>query len=243
MAYLRRRRRFGKRYRRRTFRKRYRRSRRLRATSNPVRSTINRNRVVNLWARNVFPQRVKVKMNYIAVFNMTAEGGVTSLQTFRGNSVYDPDQTGAGVQPSCYDDLSALYGFYTVLGSKIKVTAVNTNSLVPAMVVMYPYIAATDATSIEECALMPKARQIIINNATAGGKGTMSTYARTDLMYTGIPMADMEFQGASNANPSRQWFWLVKLRSLNGSSTANVTAYMKVTYYVIWSGRLSQEED
>lgn len=230
-----------RRLRRRTYRKRYGR-RRMRATSNPLQAEIRRNRVVNLMGRNVFPQRVKVKMNYIACPVITATTGSTYVYCFRGNGVYDPDQTMAGAQPSCYDDLSSIYGFYTVLSSSLKVTAINVTDE-PALVCIFPYTASNDTTNIEECSLMPRAKMVTIASQVGGGKAYLKSFERTSKIYTGTAMTDLDFMAASNTNPSRQWFWVIKVRSQDATNTATVNLTVKLTYYVVWSGRLNQAED
>lgn len=52
----------------------------------------------------------------VAVVSSTTIG----TYVFRANSCFDPDYTGAGHQPMGFDEWSALYNSYTVLGSKIN---------------------------------------------------------------------------------------------------------------------------
>lgn len=243
MAYGRRgRSRFARRYRRRTYRKRYRRMRRLRATSNPMRSSMNRSRIVNMWAKNVFPQRVKCKMNYLNSYTITATTGATASYQFRGNSVFDPDQSGTGTQPSCYDDMAAIYNDYTVLSSAIRITAINVTDE-PALVCVYPYIGVPDTNDIEECSLMPGGTMKILSSQVGGGRAYLKTFMRTDKMYSALAMSDLDFMANTSSNPGKQWYWIVKVNSQNRTDTASVQITVKITYYVVWSGRMSQNED
>lgn len=69
-----------------------------------------------------FPDRLRTKLHYCDVVNLSASAGSPGLWQFRMNSLFDPDFTGTGHQPQWFDQLSAVYNFYRVLGSKITVT-------------------------------------------------------------------------------------------------------------------------
>lgn len=69
-----------------------------------------------------FPDRLRTKLHYCDVVQLTASAGSPGIWQFRLNSLYDPDLTGVGHQPQWYDQLSAVYQYYQVLGAKITVT-------------------------------------------------------------------------------------------------------------------------
>lgn len=71
-----------------------------------------------------FPERLKTKLHYCDVVQLAASAGNPGIYQFRMNSLFDPDYTGVGHQPQWFDQLSAVYNFYKVLGSKITVTFV-----------------------------------------------------------------------------------------------------------------------
>lgn len=74
--------------------------------------------------KNPIPQASNIKWVYADDgFNgsTTAVGLYQYDHVFRGNSLYDPDATGVGVQPYGYDQVSALYGAYRVAASSITV--------------------------------------------------------------------------------------------------------------------------
>lgn len=52
----------------------------------------------------------------------TGTAGALSIINFRANGMYDPYATGTGHQPMYFDQMSALYNHWTVIGSKITVT-------------------------------------------------------------------------------------------------------------------------
>lgn len=74
-----------------------------------------------------FPDRLKTKLHYADVIQLSASAGSPGLWQFRMNSLYDPDYTGTGHQPQWFDQLSAVYQYYKVLGSKITCTFIPNN--------------------------------------------------------------------------------------------------------------------
>lgn len=71
-------------------------------------------------SRQPFPTTTVRKLNYVVGVTLDPGlGGAPSVREFRTNSLYDPDLTGVGTQPRGFDELSALYQKYLVLGSKI----------------------------------------------------------------------------------------------------------------------------
>ncbi len=48
-------------------------------------------------------------------------------QVYRANSLYDPNFSGGGHRVLGFDQIMPLYDHYTVIGSRIKVTCVNTD--------------------------------------------------------------------------------------------------------------------
>ncbi len=70
-----------------------------------------------------FPSRKLVKLKYVdsnVTLDPTNIGIAGAAQyVYRMGSLFDPDYTGVGHQPMCYDQWSAIYRRYTVLGAKI----------------------------------------------------------------------------------------------------------------------------
>ena len=68
-----------------------------------------------------FPKSMMTRLKYVQNISLDPTAGVGAIQVFRANSVYDPDMTGTGHQPSNFDKLATIYDRYTVVGSKIRV--------------------------------------------------------------------------------------------------------------------------
>lgn len=74
-----------------------------------------------------FPQTKTVALRYVQTFALNGGAGATAVQVFRGNSVNDPDYTGAGHQPMFSDNYAAIYGSYRVNYATIKLMALSTH--------------------------------------------------------------------------------------------------------------------
>lgn len=74
-----------------------------------------------------FPDRLRTKLHYADVVLLSASAGNPGIWQFRMNSLFDPDYTGTGHQPQWFDQLSAVYRYVSVVGSKIKVTFIPGN--------------------------------------------------------------------------------------------------------------------
>lgn len=74
------------------------------------------------------PKRMMVKMRYCDNLTLDPTTGAVAVHRYCANGVYDPDQSGVGHQPLGHDQWSQFYERYTVVGSKITATFVNTAS-------------------------------------------------------------------------------------------------------------------
>lgn len=99
------------------------RSRRFREPRSSSGGTLAPGRITGLSPNNYgFPDRLKTKLQYCDVLDLTAVAGTPALYQYRLSSLFDPDLTSIGHQPMWFDQLAAVYTRYRVLGAKITVT-------------------------------------------------------------------------------------------------------------------------
>ncbi len=70
--------------------------------------------------------RLRTKLRYSAVYNATT--GTAFDQLYRLNSLFDPDESGVGGQPTGFDQLAALYNRYRVWNTRWKFRILSTIS-------------------------------------------------------------------------------------------------------------------
>ncbi len=70
------------------------------------------------------PQKFRTHLTYATYFSQAATLGRIDYK-YAGNGCFDPDLTGAGHQPYTWDQLTAIYKFYTVTSSTIELQLLN----------------------------------------------------------------------------------------------------------------------
>lgn len=80
--------------------------------------------------RTGFGTRIRMKMIYCSsrnTINPGASGALGAFQ-FRLNSIFDPDFTGIGRQPTGHDEMANLFATYCVVAATYKVSFLNTSA-------------------------------------------------------------------------------------------------------------------
>lgn len=86
-------------------------------------------------SRTGFGNRKTIKMIYSEKFNLGgALLGAPSVYQFRLNSIYDPNYTGTGHQPTTHDQMALIFENYCVTDVRYKISMVNTENTVAGLV-------------------------------------------------------------------------------------------------------------
>lgn len=75
-----------------------------------------------------FPKTNAVKLRYVTTNVLDAAPGTMASLAYRANGCFDPEYSVGGHQPNGFDQWSAFYNHYVVVGSKIKVTMALTGT-------------------------------------------------------------------------------------------------------------------
>lgn len=198
-------------------------------------------------ARNIGPaDRQYVKLKYSQFINLTSTAGVVNDNVWRGSSLFDPDLTGTGTQPYYFDQWAALYNFYSVLGSSIKVTCAlgNVSSVAAGtcdLVVIPTQSTGTFVGSTQDVVLQqPYAKHRVIALQQITEPGVITHYMSTDKMYGSrngtTDMVDTSYGAAVSANPNSTWAWHVCMWPHDRASTVTNYIQVEITYYCIFTG-------
>lgn len=186
------------------------------------------------WA-NPLPQRSNLKITYAddSFSSSLAVGGAwQGIYQFRGNSVYDPDGTGVGVQPYGYDQLTPqLFNTYKVFASKILITFTCAASI-PFLKVFLVPIRASSLTyhDAADLMMMPLRKYVQWSSQSAKGRGIIKAYASTKKILPDVD-GDVTLSAAYNSNPGTGWNWLLYFDTSETSTDATIKFDCKVTYY------------
>jgi len=195
----------------------------------------------------IVPDRAFTKMKYQERFVLDPGGGTVSTRSFRGNSVYDPDATGTGIQPTGFDQWSLFYYYFRVYGSKLKcqfISLADNAASQAAVLTIIPALSQTPIADSEDAATNPYAKQIVRNlvnmsNCTLSNymgtskiSGVSKSVIKNDDQFVGTTAAD-----GGGSNPNEQWWWWLLAESPASSGTSSIQVVVTITYFVEFFGR------
>jgi hypothetical protein len=193
---------------------------------------------IRKWPKTVYnsnfvPQRTVAKLTYAETVSMVSgASGVPAYHYFCCNGLYDPNTTGTGHQPMGFDQLMAKYNHYRVLGSKIQIkilptqTTDTTDDIALIGLTVTPDSSSTVTNSEElreqkgtKYTLAPRQAQGIKALSMGwGAKRTFGTKAVTKDMF-----------GAIASNPLETSFWRITMTGDLGTATA-LTLFIRIVY-------------
>lgn len=188
----------------------------------------------------IIPDQMNTVIQYSKQINLTGLAG--NYYNFRGNSVYDPDESGAGLQPTGFDELMALYNQFVVNASSIKVHACNnitTGSAGNVYLTIFPTTQDFDTRlGIDQASTNAYARNKLLVPVSAGGNpAIMSNYMNSKKQFAKFSSNDQIYAGNDAANPNEQWYWHIEATPLDLAGNIDVWMQVTITYYVSFFDR------
>lgn len=195
----------------------------------------------------VAPPRMAVVHNYTDMQTLTIGGaGLVANHIYRLGSVFDPDYTGVGVQPTGYNEYSTLYSRYTVFKAEVELHAVQpTGSTNQATIGMYFLKQPTGpATGIANALARSDDFKFMAEH-----DGAMATPVIRRSYY--LPAVGGKKFKAGDANFSAFWtdnptagmyvcIWAGGTTDSQSAATAVVA--VRIKYYTIWTEPKSLDE-
>lgn len=188
-----------------------------------------------------FPDRVFTELKYA---QLQSTGNITKGAAyeyfFRGNSVFDPDFTGTGAQPTYFDNFSPLYLRYRVHASKITVRAVcdSTNSA-SFTICVSPVDLSTGYSTLADYQAGPytKYKQVAFATSTQ----TVTNFMTTKKKFGFKTIADEEDMASlCSTNPAEVWYWGICIDGTDSTSTIKAALDIQIKYYVEFFDRADQ---
>ncbi len=179
----------------------------------------------------VTPDRMTVKMKYVETIdlNTTATGIASNL--FRLNSIYDPNYTGSGHQPTGHDQWAYFYQYYRVLRCRVRALAEATTQ--PHSLAMGPTTSSATSTYIQDRAEDPRAKVDVVS--PNGPKAEMVSDFDMKALF-GVPASVYGTQDVYSAvfatNPGAVMFLEVAAYNNAGATTGHVYLTMELEYIV-----------
>lgn len=171
----------------------------------------------------------------------TTDTGVGFINNyiFRANSLYDPDETGVGVQPYGFDQYftaAGPYNQYEVLASKISIYVHSNTSenKSPVKVTILPWLNSSFPTAIEttDLARHAYARTNLVDVSKDDTRNCkISNYVSIRKQtYNGRISGD-SYSAQYTTNPADQVYWYVQFSTSTTSIQSTYKWDVKITYY------------
>jgi len=170
---------------------------------------------------------------------MTTATSYLYNQTFRHNSLYDPDFTGVGVQPYGLDQLFGVdkfYGNYIVYGSRITITPYYPgndvgNAIRGAVCTVFPFNSANCTyDEVNDLARIPYKKQVCIRSLD---DLTRTRRIVNYISYRKLSGKDPRDNVAQyNANPVNGTYWVVKWNNQAAGVDLTMKYDVRIDYYI-----------
>lgn len=185
---------------------------------------------------NALSEIAKASLTYGDVFAITSAVG-RGLQSFRLNSIYDPDSTGVGGQPTYYTQMAALWQQYLVRSVDVDIEFLNASAAAADVLCGFIWTPVnggpvSTATEIQQKLLEGKSSAYKWALATATDGCKVRVTKHIDIAnINGVKTLDDDYASNFGANPFAECnLDVVVIRP--GHSADSVTAYavVRITY-------------
>lgn len=187
-----------------------------------------------------FPTNNVVKMKYMSVGqSLVGTVATVTYYLYSANSIYDPDRTNVGHQPSNHDTWQGLYRHYIVKSSTIKVTA-NCPSVSSQLPIAWGICLNDDVTppsTTDHALIVENGSKYRILPAFSDTIQVQTMKYSPRSFFNSVKVLDQESRlGASfGSNPSEEAFFIVWMQVTNGTAGATMYFTAEVDYTVAMS--------
>lgn len=189
------------------------------------------------------PDEMNIKLKYATT--LTLSGGLNDIgeYVFRGNSIYDPDYTSTGTQPTGMAQWENFYNYYVVNGSSINVKFLSRSNSGPtanSIVAIIPSLVDGLPGSVnpETISTYPNVRYTLSGTGDGAKSYSMlKNYMSTKKMF-GEKYLDHDFKSIMVSNPADLWYWIVCAQTLDGTTGPSWGMLVTITYYVTLKERV-----
>lgn len=171
-------------------------------------------------------------------YNTTQVAAIPANSTvnhaYRGNGIWDPDQTGAGTSAAGVSLLTTVYSYNRVYASSIEITICNTGDA-PIIAFIIPTRTAT-ALNLPSARFYPYYKEAIIAEQSGGTSVKKVIHFCKTSTIMDISTRDFDLQAAANAQPTQQWYWIIGVCTVDSAATSSASISVRITYYTQWNG-------
>lgn len=169
-------------------------------------------------------------------------GPVIATHVFSANGMFDPDVTGVGHQPLGFDEMTAFFDHYTVIGSRIRIdfngSDANQTMLVGIALVDSSTTLGSPGHYIENGSVYGQCGP----NISSDGLVLNMSFSPKVFLGRSNPMSEDDLRGDSASNPVEGAFYHVWAYPYDGVDIAGGYFTLKIEYIAVWTEarRISQ---
>jgi len=181
-----------------------------------------------------FPKKMTMTHKYQEVISLTTSAGVLLSHSFSANGMFDPNVSGTGHQPYYFDQMTALYDHYTVIGAKITVVMSNTGSGEDAY--KWALIINDDSTvTPTDISTIGENSSSSVKFVSQGSDVTtrLSKKWSAKKTFGGSVLGNDNLQGTSGNNPTEQSMFTICMMGI-GANTITTYADVRIEYIAVW---------
>lgn len=185
-------------------------------------------------------QSQMVRHRYLENLQLSTALGTPVAYTFQINGMYDPNISGSGHQPLGYDQMSAIFQAYTVVGARVSFTCWNRDSdeFLGFGIYFSEHGNPLATLGIQGLLEQGASKWVILPPAAQSqGPRTLTAKISTKKFFkVNNIMDDEESRGTTTSNPSRPLFMHVFVWQPDGGSTsAGGSFYMTLDQVAVWN--------
>lgn len=183
-----------------------------------------------------FPKKLVFTHKYTKTQTVTSTLGLLGTLQFKCNGMFRPDALAGTAQPYYFDQLTALYDHFTVIGSKCTFTVTpSTATTVPSVIAAYvnddTTVTGTTPDQISESSQGRMVRHLAAANNNIQ-KFTLKWSARK--YFGAAPLANTKLQGDIATDPTELSLFVLGVAAL-GSNSLTYMVTTQIEYISVWT--------
>lgn len=184
------------------------------------------------------PARYRASLRYYAKHGLSTGtlGLFGAEQTYRLNSLFDPDFSGTGHQPFGYDQLSAWYGKYLVTRARVEITVTDPTGDGLAFGVAVRPSSTTASLASSSIDVAGERQGVMIKCINDSGE-QVKTFKFDLPIHEVFGVTQQEYHGgladygaATSANPNLVCYLSIACINLSNATNYSLQALVRITY-------------
>jgi len=186
---------------------------------------------------------IKMCHKFSEIVSFTTTTGTPTQYVLSCNSLYHPDISGGSAHdPYYFDQMTALYDHYCVIGSKITVKVVptgtatttanaNNNSM---LISLYVNDNTTATSTLPQNQAEYQTGRVRLTGNVFDRPYTLSDRWSAGKYFGKSPLANDELQRTSTTRPTEQSYYNLAIIAADQAATITAIAYVMIEYIAIW---------